>query len=135
MKLTVLGWQGPIPGAGGTCSGYSIAHRIDLYAPDMPKAAFSALDGQPYDVKSHADFSSGPFAVSFFPTRRPVPSSAVRVICDGKTFAYTGDANTCPGLADFCAGADLLLADAGLCEAARVYPDAVLARNAPCVQI
>ena len=37
--------------------------------------------------------------------------------CEGKVFVYTGDTNTLSGLADFAAGADLLLADAGLIEA------------------
>ena len=31
-----------------------------------------------------------------------------------KTFVYTGDTNVAEGLTQFCSGADLLLADAGL---------------------
>lgn len=169
MKLTVLGWQGPVPGAGGACSGYllesdggeallmdlgpgalsrlvshrapdtlsailvshlhwdhisdllpmryAFTHMVDLYAPDGPQAARAALEGPPYDMKPHTDFVCGPFSVRFFPVRHPVAASAVRVVCDGKTLVYTGDTNVCPGLAEFSADADLLIADAGLCEA------------------
>ena len=43
--------------------------------------------------------------------RHPVPGVMYRVEAEGRSMCYTGDTNTLPGLADFCRGTDLLLAD------------------------
>lgn len=169
MKLTVLGWQGPVPGAGGACSGYLleadsseaialdlgsgslsrlVAHRepaslraiilshlhwdhisdmlplgylagansVPVYAKEEPAFARAALESVGWQLHAHEECKIGPFHIAFLPARHPVPASCVKVECEGKTFVYTGDTNTLPGLAEFAQGADLLLADAGLSE-------------------
>lgn len=170
MKLTVLGWQGPVPGAQGACSGYLLearcgaaialdlgsgslsrlvarrepaslnaivlshlhwdhisdmlplgyltgANAVPVYAQSEPAFAKAALESVGWQLRPHEAFETGPFRISFLPARHPVPASCVKVECEGKTFVYTGDTNTLPGLSAFAAGADLLLADAGLIEA------------------
>ncbi len=47
----------------------------------------------------------------FLPMRHPVESVGVKITCEGKTFAYTGDTNVCESLDDIYAGSDLVLAD------------------------
>lgn len=169
MRLTVLGWQGPVPGAGGACSGYLLEadsgesmvldlgsgslgnlkkyvdprelkaivlshlhydhmsdmlplgylagmNAVPVYVPEEPKAVRDALAALGWQLCGHQAFQAGPFCVEFGPARHPVAANSVKVTCEGKTFVYTGDTNTCEGLAEFCRGADLLLADGGLCE-------------------
>ena len=169
MRLHVLGWQGPCPGAGGALSGYLLEaasgegllldlgsgslsrlmrireprglcgiilthlhwdHMSDMLplsymagmagmpvlAQEEPVFARKALEAGPWRLLPHAECALGPFHIRFFAARHPVPASCVRIECEGKSFVYTGDTNTVPGLADFCRGADLLLADAGLPE-------------------
>ena len=170
MKLTVLGWQGPVPGAQGACSGYLLeagcgaaialdlgsgslsrlvarrdpaslraivlshlhwdhisdmlplgylagANAVPVYAKSEPAFARAALESVGWKLHPHEEFSVGPFRVSFFAARHPAPASCIKVECEGRTFVYTGDTNTLPGLERFAQGADLLLADAGLIEA------------------
>lgn len=167
MILTVLGWQGPLPGAGGACSGYMIddeqgariavdmgtgslaaltactdprglsaivlSHlhwdhisdvlplgylagmaNVPVYMPDGPEAAVRAVKAQFADVRPHTAFKVGGMSITFGPARHPVPAASVRIECGGIALVYTGDTNTCTGLADFAKGADVLLADAGL---------------------
>ena len=47
----------------------------------------------------------------FFPMRHPVECVGVKISCNGKTFAYTGDTNVCDSLDDLYDGSDLVLAD------------------------
>lgn len=170
MKLTVLGWQGPVPGAMGACSGYLLeadsgeaivldmgsgslsrlmrhrrpdslsaivlshlhwdhisdmlplgylagANSVPVFAQEGPVFARQALESVGWQLRAHENCTVGSFRLSFMPARHPVAASCVKVECDGKVFVYTGDTNTLPGLVDFAAGADLLLADAGLIEA------------------
>ena len=49
----------------------------------------------------------------FFAMRHPVESVGVKISCNGKTFAYTGDTNVCDSLEDLFFGSDLVLADGG----------------------
>lgn len=170
MRLTILGWQGPVPGAMGACSGYLLesdsgeaivldlgsgslsrlvrhrqpstlsaivlshlhwdhisdmlplgylagANSVPVLAQSEPSAARQALESVGWQLRPHEDCAVGPFRMQFLPARHPVPASCIRIECDGKVFVYTGDTNTLPGLAAFAKDADLLLADAGLCEA------------------
>jgi len=56
----------------------------------------------------------GDFAVSCFKVNHTAEALAYRLTVGEKSIAYTGDAKPTSGLAEFCAGADLLIADAGL---------------------
>ena len=89
---------------------------LPVLAQEEPFFARKALESGPWRLLPHEDRVLGPFRLRFFAARHPVPASCVRVECEGRVFVYTGDTNTVPGLAEFCRGADLLLADAGLVE-------------------
>lgn len=170
MRLHILGWQGPVPGKNGACSGYLLeatsgeallvdlgngalsrlvglrrpetlsaivlthlhwdhisdmlplgylagANTVPVYAQQEPAFAVQALTSVGWQLRAHQEDAVGPFRLHFLPARHPVPASCLRVECEGKAIVFTGDTNTLPGLAQFAAGADLLLADAGLCEA------------------
>lgn len=56
--------------------------------------------------------------------RHPVPSVMFRLTDGERTFCYTGDTNTLPGLADFVRDADLLLADG-------LFPEQLWTENKP----
>lgn len=90
---------------------------LPVYAPETPEKVRALLDAPCYQLKPMADITIGEMEISFLPVRHPVETYAVKVRCDGKTFVYTGDTNEIPDLDGFAAGADALLADAGLSEA------------------
>ena len=93
------------------------ARRLPVYAPNAPAAVRALLEGA-FDVRDLAAGGEiGPLRLTAFPVRHPVPCFATRFEAEGKAFCYTGDTNTCPGLAGFAAGCDLLLADACFTEA------------------
>lgn len=91
--------------------------KLPVYAPDAPEAVRALLNAPCYAPMEMQDTLIGDISVSFIPVRHPVKTYAMRFECGGKVFAYTGDTNVVDGLADFCSGADLLLADAGLSAA------------------
>lgn len=90
---------------------------IPLYAPKTPEKALALLDAPCYELHPMENASIGETEVFFLPVRHPVESYAVKIVCDGKTFIYTGDTNEVDALDTFAAEADLLLADAGLSSA------------------
>lgn len=87
---------------------------LDVYAPLSPAPVRTLLDAPCYALHEMQDVQIGEISFRFAPGRHPVESCALRAECDGRVFAYTGDTNTLPTLADFLKGADVLLADAGL---------------------
>lgn len=92
---------------------------LPVYAPQQPENVRSLLEVPCYDLHSIESLPADGLTLSemhirFFPVSHPVPTFGLRVSCDGKTFAYTGDSNSCASLASLAADADLLLADAGL---------------------
>lgn len=92
---------------------------LPVYAPQQPENVRGLLEVPCYDLHTIESLPAdgltiGEMHIRFFPVRHPVPSFGLRVICDGKAFAYTGDSNDCASLAGLAADADLLLADAGL---------------------
>ncbi len=58
----------------------------------------------------------GEFVLRFFPTIHPDPCFAVRVEWEGRTVAYSGDAEYSDDLAGFVTGADLFLCESSLYE-------------------
>lgn len=98
--------------------------KLTVYAPDGPAETRALLAGA-FDLRGleHAEHI-GALRLSVLPVRHPVPCFAVRYEAEGKAFCYTGDTNTCPGLADWARGCDLLLADA-------CFTDAQWAQNKP----
>ncbi|MGH3509632.1 MAG: MBL fold metallo-hydrolase [Nocardioidaceae bacterium] len=66
----------------------------------------------------------GPFTVRATPVKHPVPAYALRIECEGRVLAYSGDTGPCPQLADVVAkGADLFLCEAAFVERGDNPPD------------
>jgi len=92
--------------------------RIPVYAPSAPESVRALLDCPAFDMRDIAQGGQiGPVRFSAMPVRHPVPAYAVRLETEDKAFCYTGDTNTCEGLADFAAGCQLMLADACFTDA------------------
>jgi len=88
-----------------------------VYAPQSPAAVRALLDVPAFDVLSPRDDTIGEMRLRFIPATHPVEAVSVCVECDGTKFVYTGDTNENNLISLFSAGADVLLADAGLMEA------------------
>ena len=87
--------------------------RLPLFVPPEDASPQRALLSAAFDVASYPrQMGLGALTITSFPVRHPVPCRALRITEGEKTFVYTGDTNDCPGLSDFCRGADVLLADA-----------------------
>jgi len=65
----------------------------------------------------------GPFSVRVARMAHPVEAYAVRVECDGRALAYSGDTGPCPALVELARGVDTLLCEASFVEGARNPPD------------
>ena len=91
--------------------------RLTVFAPAEPAQTRDLL-ADAFDLQDLAGACEiGGLRLHAMPVRHPVPAFAVRLEAEGKVFCYTGDTNTCAGLADFLRGCDLLLADACFTEA------------------
>lgn len=92
--------------------------RVKVYAPAEPENVRALLDCAAFEwCDIAAGGQIGEISFTAMPVRHPVPSYAVRFVHEGKCICYTGDTNTCEGLAQFAQGADLLLADACFTDA------------------
>ena len=90
--------------------------RLPVYAPADADSAIrrivSAADCfEVTDVAPGDSFCLGGAQVQVCPARHPVPAVGYRIEAESKSFGYTGDTNTLPGLADSYRGCDALLAD------------------------
>lgn len=101
------------------------AERVLDLGGDASEAARRALAEvylvAPYDPEGGHDI--GPFHLTPFEVRHPVPAYGLRLEGPSETgaggravLAYTGDTDTCPGAVDLARGADLLLAESAFQE-------------------
>lgn len=90
---------------------------LPVYAASSPENVRGLLDCPHYDLWPMEDTVIGEMKISFTPSRHPVETYAVSVVCDGTKFVFTGDSNQDMLVELFCEGADLLLADCGLSDA------------------
>jgi len=92
--------------------------ELPLYLPGEDQSKLrSVLEESAYRVSPYPEeLQIGRLTVAAFPVRHPVPCRALRITDGEKTLVFTGDTNTCPGLADFARDADVLLADAAFLE-------------------
>ena len=89
---------------------------------NLSTATFGYTEPSGYELKMaelspKADTAFEDFTASCFKVNHTAEAQAYRLRAGGKTLAYTGDAKPTPGLAEFCAGADLLIIDSGLSDA------------------
>ena len=97
---------------------------LPVYAPDAPAPVRALLQGA-FDLHDIAQGGQiGDVSFRALPVRHPVPCFATRFEAAGKALVYTGDTNTCDGLAAFAERSDLLLIDA-------CFNDALWAPNKP----
>ena len=94
---------------------------------NLSAATFGYTEPSGYELKTTelsaaADTVFAEFSVSCFKVNHTAEALAYRLSVGGKTLAYTGDAKPTPGLAEFCAGADLLIIDSGLSNAHHKKP-------------
>lgn len=87
--------------------------KLTVYVPpedDSPQ--LTLLRPSVFDIRPYPEtLKMGGLTVTTMPVRHPVPCRALRFKENGKTFVFTGDTNTCDGLAGFAKGADVLMAD------------------------
>ena len=108
------------------CLQYAARIEMDLKKRTKPLLVFGHGESPESAKLGYLEFASGsvygresvlnlgPFSFTFAPTVHPDPCFAIRASCAGKSLVYTGDAGPTPGLADFAAGADLLLSESSL---------------------
>ena len=92
---------------------------LPVYVPDEDDSPFRALLTAPaFDVRPYPKkLEIAGLTVTNMPVRHPVSCRALRLSDGSKTLVFTGDTNTCPGLAAFARDADALLSDAAFLEA------------------
>ncbi|WP_151524724.1 MBL fold metallo-hydrolase [Serinicoccus kebangsaanensis] len=114
--LHVLRRHGPTPATGdlpvwgpaGVAERMGRAHGVPGGEP-MPGIAWGELtDRSPVRV--------GPFTITPYAVRHPVPAFGLRVEAGGTVLAYTGDTDTCDALQPLLTGADLALVEAGFAD-------------------
>lgn len=105
-----------------------MSRRFGITIPDLPVYLPAGPSGLRPDADGVLDLHTiGPdtridlpgIAIRFVPGAHPVESYGIRVVCDGKTFAYTGDTRMCDNVADMVRDADLAVMDAGSLERLR----------------
>ena len=90
--------------------------KLQVYAPaDESSPVRRIVSALPcfdlHDVVPGDVLGIGDTVIRVGEARHPVTAVMYRVEHGGRVFCYTGDTNTLPGIAEFCEGADLLLAD------------------------
>lgn len=98
----------PVHGPAGAAERMARAYGVQKPSRMTGMAFHDLKDGQPFTI--------GPFTMTPFTVRHPVPAYGLRVAADGVVLAYTGDTDTCPGLVPLMAGADVVLAEAAFVE-------------------
>lgn len=69
-----------------------------------------------HDLTDGEAFTVGPFTLTPYAVRHPVPAFGLRVDAGGTVLAYTGDTDSCPALVPLMAGADVVLSEAAFVE-------------------
>ncbi len=114
--LRVLRAHGPRPAEGS----------LDVWAPDgaaeRMARAYGVVRPEPMGgmtfrrLEDGVPLHVGPLTVTPYAVRHPVPAFGLRVEADGRVLAYSGDTDSCPGLAPLLADADVALVEASYLE-------------------
>lgn len=93
---------------------------LPIYAHDRDAEGFAGLSYKEVTegraVRPGEVYEIGPFSVTFAETVHPVYCLAARFEAGGKAAVFTADTEFFEGLAEFAAGADLLVSEANLYE-------------------
>jgi ribonuclease BN (tRNA processing enzyme) len=114
--LQVLRRHAPVPATGelpvwgppGADERMARAHGVLQPEPLTGMVFGELVDRRPVEV--------GPFTLTPYAVRHPVPAFGLAVAAGGRVLAYTGDTDSCPGLVALLAGADLALVEAGFTQ-------------------
>ena len=92
---------------------------LDVYVPGEDESPLRGLLTYPaFNVHPYPEvLEVMGLRVTNFPVNHPVPCRALRLTDGEKTLVFTGDTSKCAGLAAFCEGADVLLADSAFLAA------------------
>lgn len=114
--LQVMRGHGPHPPAAD----------LDVWAPEgageRMARAYGVREAEPMRGMSFRELVGavpievGPFTITPYVVRHPVPAFGLRVEAGGRVLAYTGDTDTCDALDPLLAGAHLALVEAGFAE-------------------
>ncbi len=96
---------------------HPLQRPLNVFLPGAPAEVRALIEDKQFDLWPMRETVIGEMRLRFCRVRHPVPTYAVSIECDGRRMVYTGDTNTETALELFADGADLLLADAGLCNA------------------
>lgn len=98
----------PVHAPAGADERLARAYGVQAAEPVRGMAFRDLVDGEPFGV--------GPFRITGYGVRHPVPAFGLRVEAGGAVLAYTGDTDTCPGLEPLMRDADVVLAEASFVE-------------------
>lgn len=98
----------PVWGPPGVAERMERAHGVP-HAEPMPGLAWG-------EHEDRSPVRVGPFSITPYAVRHPVPAFGLRVEAGGRVLAYTGDTDSCDALSPLLAGADLALVEAGFTE-------------------
>lgn len=99
----------PVHAPQGAAARLARAHGVDEPSSVEDTYAFA-------DLHDRADIEIGPFRITPFAVRHPVPAYGFRVHCGATVLAYTGDTDTCEALSPLMRDADLVLAESAFVE-------------------
>lgn len=85
------------------------AERIAKAFDDVPMGLSSTYD---WRLAKAGHMEIGPFDIELAAMRHPIESLGMRIIADGKTFAYSSDTAECEALPAIARDADFLLSEA-----------------------
>ena len=104
------GARPPIPvwGPRGVARRSARAYGLPTHPGMSAEFLFHEYDDQPIRL--------GPFVVSVRQVAHPVRAYGMRVECDGRVLAYSGDTGPCQELVDLASRADLFLAESAFIE-------------------
>ncbi len=94
-----------------------LGRKITVFLPEEPPEICRLLTAseaiEPIFLRDGMQLSRNGCELSFVAMRHPVPAYGVRLCADGATLAYSGDTNTCEGLAKLLScEPDIALVDA-----------------------
>lgn len=99
----------PVHAPTGAAQRLARAHGVE--GPESVQDSFAFTD-----LRDCQDIVVGPFRITPYAVRHPVPAFGFRVASGALTMAYTGDTDTCEALAPLMTGADLVLAESAFVE-------------------
>jgi ribonuclease BN (tRNA processing enzyme) len=100
----------PVYGPEGTAARMAQAYGLDESVGMTAEFDFFSYSEQPIEI--------GPFTLAVAEVVHPIPSFAIKITYQGRSFVYTGDTGPCLAIEAFGKGCDLMLSEASFVETA-----------------